>query len=95
MDAGKEGIMEFDKIVIQGFLEKINNISDIIEFSVYKEEENSLMFEAKTKPDLFVSGGLLNYTNEYTLLIDKACKRFFNAKASFNNTGSIFWIYKK
>lgn len=86
--------MKIDKIVIQRFLEKMNSISDIVEFFVDSKEERRLVFKTKMRTDLFIEGGIMNYTDDYVLLVRKACKKYFNSDVSFNNTGSIFWIHK-
>ena len=91
--------MYFDKSVIEAFLKKLNSISDIIEFSVEgfvsRKDEGVLAFEAKLKGDILVLGGIINFTKDYYMLIELASKKFFNSEVHFNNTGGIFWIFKK
>ena len=86
--------MNIDKTVIEKFLEKLNQISDVIEFQTLNEDNRTLKFEVKFKPDIFVNGGQLNYSEEYYKLIGIAVNKYFNTCVHFNNTGNIFWIYK-
>ena len=86
--------MNIDGKVIEMFLDRLNKVSDIVEINIMDEDDSCLRFQSNIKTDLFVSSGILNYDKTYFDLIELGCKKFFNAEVYFNNTGSIFWIYK-
>lgn len=87
--------MDFDKRTIKRFLSSLNGCTKIARVKLKENTDRIITFETRLKKDFFISGGITNFTDNYTLTIKEAVKIYFNYdNVSFNNTGHIFWIIK-